>query len=175
MTNSMKSRFLVATAALLAGVGLASAQGPGGGGAASEKGMSAGSAGHSGSGMSQGAPGGSRSEGMTQGRRSPDIRGEPDRMDTRIEKAAENRSRFVRRTVLDRNELPVAEALANETCDALAKKWRGIIDRHQNRHARRPHCTDRRIHVTGPCRCVTADLPASPMQVSRQRRTPASL
>src|SRR5207237_10669264 len=64
------------------------------------------------------------SEGMTQGRRSPDIRGEPDRMDTRIEEAAENRSRFVRRTVLDRNELTVAEALANQTCEAMAKNGR---------------------------------------------------
>lgn len=38
MTNRMKSRFLVTTAALLTGVSLASAQGLSGGGAASEKG-----------------------------------------------------------------------------------------------------------------------------------------
>ena len=52
MMNRSSSRFLVTTAVLLAGVGLASAQGVssgaggGAGGAASEKGMSAG--GHSG-------------------------------------------------------------------------------------------------------------------------------
>ena len=55
--HRMKSRFLVTTAALLASVSLASAQGVSGGagggagGAASEKGMSAG--GHSGSGASR--------------------------------------------------------------------------------------------------------------------------
>ena len=67
----LKSRFLVTTAVLLAGMGLASAQGVGGGagGAASEKGMSAG--GHSGGGMSgsmSGREGASHNEGMTQGR-----------------------------------------------------------------------------------------------------------
>ena len=59
MTNRLKSRFLMTTAALLAGVSLASAQGPiggAGGGAGSEKRMS------------PSATGASRSEGMTQGR-----------------------------------------------------------------------------------------------------------
>ena len=76
MMNRVRSRFLVTTAVLLAGVGLASAQGVGGagggaGGAASEKGMSAG--GHSGGGMGSGASGregASHNEGMTQGRGS---------------------------------------------------------------------------------------------------------
>jgi len=66
----IKSSFLVTTAALVAGVSIASAQGLSSGGAdgaGREKGISSGSAG---SGMSQSAPGGSRSEGMTQGRAS---------------------------------------------------------------------------------------------------------
>jgi len=62
MMNRMKNRFLITTAALLAGVSLASAQNLGGG-AGAEKGMSTG---QSGGGTSQSAP--SRSEGMTQGR-----------------------------------------------------------------------------------------------------------
>src|SRR3954464_989914 len=62
MMNRMKNRFLITTAALLAGVSLASAQNSGGG-VAGEKGMSTG---QSGGGMSQSAP--SRSGAMTQGR-----------------------------------------------------------------------------------------------------------
>src|SRR3954468_1338216 len=62
MMNRMKNRFLITTAALLAGVSLASAQNSGGG-VAGEKGMSTG---QSGGGMSQSAP--SRSESITQGR-----------------------------------------------------------------------------------------------------------
>jgi Putative peptidoglycan binding domain len=70
--NMRRSRFLLTTAVLLAGVSLASAQGMreggggGGGGGAAESGKSGG--GKSGGGISQGAGGASRSEGMTQGR-----------------------------------------------------------------------------------------------------------
>jgi peptidoglycan hydrolase-like protein with peptidoglycan-binding domain len=63
----MKSRFLVTAASVLAGVSLASAQGLSGGGAASEKGTSAG---QSGGGMSLSAPRASRSGGMRQGPRT---------------------------------------------------------------------------------------------------------
>src|SRR3954470_23645135 len=59
MTNRMKSRFLMTTAALLAGVSLAAAQSP--------SGRAGGDAGRE-KGMSQSAPGASHSEGMTQGR-----------------------------------------------------------------------------------------------------------
>jgi len=73
MMNRVKSRSLVTTVVLLAGVGFASAQGVGSagggaGGAASEKGMASG--GHSGGPMGSGASGGegaSHNERMTQG------------------------------------------------------------------------------------------------------------
>src|SRR5438874_224386 len=79
MNSIRKSRFLLTTAVLLAGVGLASAQGmregAGGGGMGAGGGIGAGGGtggaaerGKSGGGMTQGPAGASRGEGMTQGR-----------------------------------------------------------------------------------------------------------